>query len=105
MEDEIIIGRDGEGQPITKGKIDALLKDIEGENYAEFKDALDCMYEQMALADKTETITFDIPESEVEELSKFAKDRNCSMSELIYAFIIDGLLRADTADKDVDAAS
>ena len=94
-ETDIIVAEDELGRPITQEQIDIMLNDIENEKYSKFEDASSCIYGRLnPISETSSTISFSLPDSMKEELEELAQKQNCSKSELIRAFVADGLLQA-----------
>ncbi len=94
----MIIGHDENGKDITQKDIDDMLDYVERGDFSEFEDVGDCIYGQISpISEEKQTISFSVPVSIANDLTKLAEKQKCSKSDILRGFVIDGLLRSNIA--------
>ena len=85
---------DEKGNVITREDIERWSKAADEADFSEFVDASDCMYgKPQPLNVAKATISFVSTENVNEDLAKIADFRNCSKSDVLRAFVHDGIQR------------
>ncbi len=89
-----MIDIDENGNRITEDDIKRWVNSAEKLDFSEFKDVSDCIYGNLEpLSEEKTTISFTLPVSTDKQLSVLAKKQNCTKSDILRAFVFDGLLR------------
>ena len=85
---------DEKGNPVTEEDIERWAKAAEEGDFSEFADASDCIYgKPQPLNVAKATISFVSTENVNEELTEIANFRHCSKSDVLRAFVHDGIQR------------
>ena len=85
---------DEKGNPVTEEDFERWAKAAEEGDFSEFVDASDCIYgKPQPLNVAKATISFVSTENVNEELTEIANFRHCSKSDVLRAFVHDGIQR------------
>lgn len=85
------------GNKISERDIERWASDIEEGNFSEFENLSDVIYGELRPQNVSKVImSFQVPQSLENRIAKIAETHNCSKSDLIRGYIVEGLAREDT---------
>lgn len=89
---------DEHGTRITDADLERWTTDIENGNFSEFKDDGDVIYGELKPQNASKTIvSFQVPQSIEVQISAIAEMHNCSKSDLLRGYVVEGLAREEAS--------
>lgn len=89
----MVVDKSENGVPVTDEDIAEWAERAEQIDWSGYEDS-GCVYGKLKpVSEEKTTVSFVLPTSAYEELRELAEQRKCSKSEVLRAFVFDGLLR------------